>query len=115
MYGPLTADGIHSHDCPVISPCLTTSGQSHLPAHIASKVKFTEESTALEAVKPKGIYNIWRKLSFSIPKHFPIATIMSCDAKAADYTLVYFNHSAFINLITFLSKFNIKTRYPDLV
>lgn len=75
MYGPLTADGIHSHDCSVISPCLTTSGQSHLPAHIASKVKFTEENAALEAIKPssaKKIFLIWRKLHpLSIPKHSP--------------------------------------------
>lgn len=74
VYGPLTADGIHSHDCPVISPCLNTSGQSHLPAHIATKVKFTEGSKALEAVKPNGakeMYNLCRKLSVNISKHLP--------------------------------------------
>lgn len=74
MYGPSTADGIHSHDCPVISPCLNTSGQSHLPAHTATKVTFTEEGTALQAIKPNGakeMYNIWRKLSVNIYKTSP--------------------------------------------
>ncbi len=74
VYGPLPADGIHSHDCPVISPCPNTSGQSHLPAHIATKVTFTEESEALEAVKLSGakeMDHLWRKLSVNISKHLP--------------------------------------------